>query len=67
MRDEAFHGCEYSRRLLVMTRGIRGYRRFVGTYRLLNATVVQSKNCLFAANITIHLNNVTATSASNGI
>jgi len=29
--------------VLVMTRGIRGYRRFGGTYRLMNATVVQSK------------------------
>lgn len=53
--------------VLVMTRGIREYRRFGGTYRLLNATVVQSKNCPLAINTTIYLNGITAMSHNNGI
>ena len=53
--------------VLGMTRGKRGYGRFGGPYRLLNATMVQSKNCLFAVNTTIQLNSVTATSDNNSI
>jgi len=53
--------------VLGMIRGKRGYGRFGGPYHLLNATMLQSKNCLFAVNTTIQLNTVTATSDNNDI
>ena len=53
--------------VLDMTRGVRGYGCFGGPYHILNATMVQSKNCLFAVNTTIQLNSVTSTSDNNGI